>query len=568
MKKECGIYLREAIFTLFIILTVGLFSYGQKSGENHKASRTQATAFTRLYDINPSTDGDAITEIVQIGSWLLTLHENGGSMGHGSILKIKTDGSRSLRWPMWDAATSDIATADTLLFGAKRLGGTEGNGLMFRTNLSGSTWTTIFNFPYNFSWPQYNFIVKGEKIYGSAYEAFCGNGYLFSLNSDGSGFTQITQLVSEYARVSLVYQDYIYGLVWLGAEEGGNFPARIKMDGSESEVFDGPANPASLLLIDDLLYGITGSGGGDNGLGTLWRMNPDGTELEILHHFTQEEGWPYKIRYNGDVFNGVSIYGGEQSMGRIFRFDKSGANYRKILDISDWTDGAYPYEFTVSGDTLYGLTLAGGNYGSGTIFKYIVSEVPPPPVEKVKAIQLAIEPPEEIQIITKQDLEVNEGAIVNLDTTVTIISNIDYTYKWQSMQGGQMTDIDKIVTVMNDSNYYIVVHSSQGCTFTESSNFRIKRITGWPDEISSKNYTLYPNPSRGEIELCISHAPGSYLYEVYNLNGNLIHNREIISSGDYCSFMITMNSASAGIYTLILRKDATVVFQQKFMVLH
>lgn len=564
MKMECRIFKLETILTLFLILAVGLFSYGQKIDENQKSSRTQATAFTRLYDINPSTDGDAITEIAQIGSWLLTLNENGGTMGYGSILKIKKDGSKSLRWPMWDAAASDIATADTLLFGAKRLGGTEDNGLMFRTNLSGSTWTTIFNFPYNFSWPRYNFIVNGERIYGSAYEAFAGDGYLFSMNTDGSDFSQILQLNANYARVRLVNEDYIYGLIWEG-EEGGNFPARIKTDGSESEVFAGPANPESLLMIDNLLYGITGDGG-DNGLGTVWRMNPDGTGLEILHHFTQEEGMPYHIRYNGDVIYGVSIYGGEQSMGRIFRLDKTGTNYRKIMDFNDWTDGVYPYEFTVSGDTLYGLTLAGGNYGSGTIFRYIVSDIPPPPVENVKAIQLAIEPPEEIQIITRQDLEVDEGAIVNLDTTVTIISNIDYTYKWQTMQGGQMTDIDKIVTVMNDGTYYILVHSSQGCTFTESSTLRIKRITGWPEDHGTKNYSLYPNPNHGELTFEISNAPGRYFYEIFNMNGIRVREKEIVCSGNACQYAIALNNSHSGIYTFVVRQNGMVVYRMKFIV--
>jgi hypothetical protein len=254
-------------------------------------------------------------------------------------------------------------------------------------------------------------------------------------------------------------------------------------------------------------------------------------------------------------------------MGRIFRLDKTGANYRKIMDFSDWTDGVYPYEFTVNGDTLYGLTLAGGNYGSGTIFKYIVTEIPPPPVEKVKAIQLAIEMPEEIEILTRQDLEVNEGAIVNLDTTVTIIANIDYTYKWQTMQSGQMTDINSIVTVMNDGAYYIVVHSSQGCTFTESSNVRIKRITGWPDEPANKTFVLYPNPSREEIEFHISGAPGKYRYVIYNLNGDKIHEREIICLSDACPFTIKLDHAPTGTYTMIVRKDAAVVYRQKFMVL-
>ena len=48
-----------------------------------------------------------------------------------------------------------------------------------------------------------------------------------------------------------------------------------------------PAIFGSLTLGDGVLYGMTGNGG--NGfVGTIYRINPDGSNYTVLHHFSND----------------------------------------------------------------------------------------------------------------------------------------------------------------------------------------------------------------------------------------------------------------------------------------
>ena len=63
--------------------------------------------------------------------------------------------------------------------------------------------------------------------------------------------------------------------------------------------------------------------------------------------------------------------GGIYGQGTIFTMDPSGSNFRKIHDF-DLTNGANPRGtlFQASNGLLYGLTLFGGNAGLGIIFSF------------------------------------------------------------------------------------------------------------------------------------------------------------------------------------------------------
>jgi hypothetical protein len=254
-------------------------------------------------------------------------------------------------------------------------------------------------------------------------------------------------------------------------------------------------------------------------------------------------------------------------MGRFFRFDKSGANYRKLLDITDLTEGAYPYNFTVSGDTIYGLTLAGGDYGYGTIFKYIVSEVPPPPVEKIQTIALTIKKPETLQINMNQDMAVVDGTYVNLDTTVTINGNIDYSYEWKVRGNGTMNEIDNIVKITRDSTFYILATTTEGCTYMDSTTLRIKSITGIGDEVKQKNLVLYPNPNNGQFELRILYGLRNYNYEVLDVAGKVIYSDEFSCPNADCIKPLNLERIKMGTYTLILKQGTMILRKHKFIVI-
>src|SRR5215470_2028101 len=82
---------------------------------------------------------------------------------------------------------------------------------------------------------------------------------------------------------------------------------------------DGGAPYATLLLLGNTLYGTTEKGG--TGVGTVFRINTDGTSFTNVHAFA-------------------------------------------------FGEGAYPQgRLVLSGTTVYGTASGGGNSGEGTIFK-------------------------------------------------------------------------------------------------------------------------------------------------------------------------------------------------------
>jgi uncharacterized repeat protein (TIGR03803 family) len=136
------------------------------------------------------------------------------------------------------------------------------------------------------------------------------------------------------------------------------------------------ANPRGDLLLapDGNFYGTT-SAGGAAGLGSVYKLTPDGT-LTTLHSFAgpSEEGSnPYAgLLYAADGnFYGTTYFGGAKQAGTVFRITPAGT-FSNLASFNGDSKGAFfPYgglAQTADG-TFYGTTLRGGANDKGTVFK-------------------------------------------------------------------------------------------------------------------------------------------------------------------------------------------------------
>jgi len=132
------------------------------------------------------------------------------------------------------------------------------------------------------SFPYIPPIVSGSTLYGGATNAgVTGSGVLYSINTDGTGF-------------SVIY----------------NF-------GSTSAV-----NPSSnLYIIGNTIYGLSAGGAFNNG--TIYSVNKNGTNFKILYNFTGSNDG--QLSYNTfTVFDNVlyctATYGGTYNEGTIFAY--------------------------------------------------------------------------------------------------------------------------------------------------------------------------------------------------------------------------------------------------------
>lgn len=181
-------------------------------------------------------------------------------------------------------------------------------------------------------------LVRGENtLYGMTYQGGNPNngGVIFSICTDGTGFN----VLHEFA----------------GGEGDGRYP------------WD------SLILDEDILYGMTSQGGDPFNQGVIFSIGTDGNDFTVLHEFTGggDGGSPRgSLIQDGDILYGMTAVGGVWARGVIFSIEKDGDNFSVIHDFTgDGNGGQWPYGSLIQdGDTLYGMTLADGGGNKGVVF--------------------------------------------------------------------------------------------------------------------------------------------------------------------------------------------------------
>ena len=252
------------------------------------AVNTDGTGFTNLHIFTATagtaglsgagTDGDGAIPhagLILAGNTLYGTAIGGGSSGNGTVFAVNTDGTgfRTLYSFTTTTGTSGwagagansdgagpigglILSGDTL-YGTTGLGGSSGDGTVFAVKTNGTGFTTLYSFSaatapdlgtYSFSGPNSDgagplasLILSGNTLYGTATAGgSSGDGTVFALNTDGTGFTNLYSFTSR-----------------TGPPVANN---------------DGVAPRGELVLADNTLYG-TASTGGSSDAGTVFSLS-------------------------------------------------------------------------------------------------------------------------------------------------------------------------------------------------------------------------------------------------------------------------------------------------------
>jgi uncharacterized repeat protein (TIGR03803 family) len=261
-----------------------------------------------------------------------------------------TDGSN----PSWAL----VQAVDGNFYGTTPRGGTNASGTIFRITPAG-TFTTIYNFCSQINcadgeYPEAGLILAGDgKLYGTAQGggAYYG-GTIFKVTTSGVLMT-------------------LYNFCSQGGE---------CTDGS------GPSAPL-MQATDGSFYGTTQFGGIDGYDGTVFRVTPDGA-LTTIHTFCSEsncaDGYnPVAglIQTADGNFYSTTQWGGANGLGTVFKITPDGTlttlyAFCSIRNSSgycaDGLDSEAPLVQATDGN-LYGTTFAGGAYDVGTAFKITLS---------------------------------------------------------------------------------------------------------------------------------------------------------------------------------------------------
>ena len=192
--------------------------------------------------------------------------------------------------------------------------------------------------------------LSGDTLYGTTGSGgIAGNGTVFKINTDGTGFTNL--------------------YVFTGT------PLTSFLTNSDG------ANPyAGLILSGDTLYGTTQNGGSAGaGFGTVFAVNTDGTDFTNLHSFTyfsDGAGPDAGLILSGNTLYGTAS-GGGLGRGTVFAVNTDGTGFTNLYSFKIPTSGGMSPQagLVLSGYTLYGTAEFGGTTNSGTVFSL---SFPPP----------------------------------------------------------------------------------------------------------------------------------------------------------------------------------------------
>ena len=175
----------------------------------------------------------------------------------------------------------------------------------------------------------------------------------------------------------------LYGTTYRGGSSNLGTLFRVNADGSDFVVLknftgdDGAGPMGNLVLSGTTLYGTTVLGGSDN-WGTIFRVETDGSGFVVMKHFpanaTNGLNPNAGLALSGATLYGTSYFGGGNGPhggdGVIFKVNTDGSSFTTLKKLFWITDGALPVSgLVMSGTTMYGTTSQGGSGDYGTVFK-------------------------------------------------------------------------------------------------------------------------------------------------------------------------------------------------------
>ena len=319
-----------------------------------------------------NTDGAAPNGgLVLSGSTLYGTAQSGGFGGYGTIFAIHTDGSGFTNLHHFSAPVNAPTNSDGIspfaglilsgntLFGTTSEGGSLGWGTVFRINTDGSGLTVLKAFsglaldPITYFYsntdgaePHAHLILAGGTLYGTTSQGGSfGGGTIFSLGTNGSGFTTLHAL---------------------------------------SSAIDG-TTPNALTLAGNRLYTTTPAGGPSGG-GTLFAVNTNGSGFSTLHSFGYDEAGfnAYAdVIVSSNIVYGATEYDTQNYTGTIFGIYADGTGFTTLynfaaLNFNTNLTGSGPTGILLTNNVFYGSAGYGGATGNGAIFSLSQLPVPSP----------------------------------------------------------------------------------------------------------------------------------------------------------------------------------------------
>ena len=330
----------------------------------------------------------------------------GGTSNLGTIFRLNQDGTGATNLHTFGLTAGDgqtpmaiIQATNGAIYGTTSIGGTNKTGTVFKLNKDGSGYQVLYNFgnlPADGANPQAGLIQgKDGFLYGTTqYGGSNDLGTVYRLGGDGSNYAVLhhfrgASTDGSAPDASLVQgaDGWLYGVTSLGGTNDAGSVFKISTNGTSYLVLysfsgvggDGQNPDAEMIQgSDGVLYGTTHFGGSNN-LGTIFKINTNGSGYAVLHTFTSIGGdgqipLAGLVEGAGGTLYSTTYLGGSAGAGTIFQLNKDGTGYAVIHSFNtNGVDGQNARAGILQGRDLFlvGTTWHGGQSGFGTVYRFL-----------------------------------------------------------------------------------------------------------------------------------------------------------------------------------------------------
>jgi uncharacterized repeat protein (TIGR03803 family) len=370
---------------------------------------TAGTGYQVLHNFSKTDGSNPSNELICSGSVLYGTTPSGGTYNNGVAFKMNTDGTAFTVMHHFagaeginpNGAFSLVSSrAGIVLYGTANAGGAYGKGAIYSIAVSGYTYQLLCSFSgsggANPSGGMAQ-VVPGVRYYGTTTNGGINNTGIVFCFTTASNTLQILHNFPAATGTNEAYpvgavldiNEVIYGETRQGGSASCGVLFSLGEDATNYQVVHSFTDPmgsfGSLSYISNQLYGLTGGGyiNNDLSVGTIYRVNTDGSSFLQLHHFNSTNGYaPPGSLIKGSDGNlyGLTTYGGSgYSDGVAFSIKTDGTGYTPL----QWTDKA-PSEGQPKGSLIqatdgnfYGLNQYSNPVNfAGSVFKLTVTPNP------------------------------------------------------------------------------------------------------------------------------------------------------------------------------------------------
>lgn len=264
--------------------------------------------------------------------------------------------------------------AQTKLIGS----GTFNGGSIFSIEPDGSNPEMLIDFTVGIK-PLGDLIESNGKLWGITQEGGLGYGIIFSINTDGTGYTKVHNFdgLNGFIPTSGLLESN--GKLWGVTNNGGSNDYgtiySINTDGTgfakvhDFDETNGRSPVGTLIESNGKIWGLT-QNGGDNSYGTIFNLNTDGSGFTKIHDFGTYGSFPQGrlVEANGKLYGTTGYIDGTNGDGIIFSIETNGTNFTEVYEFTG-ANGSYPNgDLIEDNGKLWGTTRFGGTSNNGTIF--------------------------------------------------------------------------------------------------------------------------------------------------------------------------------------------------------